>query len=154
MFNINSHPEFNVIEKAHSPSDQTLTINKENDENKKNTIVKKREKKPREIWNDEYVLKKISFPEKLKESNKIKKKYKIQLAFEKNGKTHNKTVRFGDHDKSDFIEDKDVKKKQNMMGKLGNTTNPLHKNFWRYHLLNGNSDDIQKNWNSLITKFK
>ena len=122
--------------------------------NKKDGVPKitKKIKKEKNIWNDEtFSLKKIGTPETIN-NEKFKKKYKIHLTFEKDGKTHNKTIRFGDIRKNDYIDDKDLSKRNKLIGKLGNTHNLLHPNFWRMHLLNGTDSDVKNNWKSLVTK--
>lgn len=113
--------------------------------------IEKKIKKPKEIWKENYVIKNISYPEAIEENQRMKKKYKIKLSFEKDGKNHTKTIRFGKKNKYDYLDDLDEKKRDKLVGKLGNTHNPLHPNFWRYHLLN-TGDDLKKNYLNLINK--
>ncbi len=145
MFHIKTSPDF---------------INSKNDiqkeeikEEKKEIEIKKKIKKNRPLWNDKFMLKKVSIPEKIPESAKIKKKYKVQITYNEDGKNHNKTIRFGDIRVPDYIEDKDETKRNRIMSKLGNTHNVLHPNFWRLHLLNQNGD-IKTNWTNLISNIK
>ena len=87
MFSIKTNPTFeeNSIKIKKEIKGENLTDNnKENLEEKKKCF----KRKPKESWNDNYVLKKISLPQKLEEGKKIKKKYKIQLTYEKDGKNH------------------------------------------------------------------
>lgn len=116
-------------------------------------IDNKKIKKNKIFWGNDCVLKKISLPEKLNPNEKIKRKYKVQITYNQNGKDHAKTIRFGDIRKSDYIEDKDENKKNKLLSKLGNTHNVLHPNFWRLHLLNHGAD-VKENWNNLISNLK
>ena len=127
------------------------STNKQQERGETNEI--KKIKKNKLFWGNDCVLKKISLPEKLNPNDKIKRKYKVQITYNQNGKDHAKTIRFGDTRKSDFIEDKDELKKNKLFSKLGNTHNVLHPNFWRLHLLN-NGTDVKENWNNLISNLK
>lgn len=150
MFHIKTVPEFDVSNNVESTNPKNTPPN----EIKKDVeITKKKVKKNKVLWNEKFLLKKVSLPEKIPESAKIKKKYKIQLTYNENGKNHNKTIRFGDIRVPDYIEDKDETKRNKIMSKLGNTHNVLHPNFWRLHLLNQNGD-IKSNWTNLISNIK
>ncbi len=150
MFHIKTVPEFDVSNKVETTNPKNIP-----NEIKKDAeiAVKKKVKKNKVLWNEKFLLKKVSLPEKIPESAKIKKKYKIQLTYNENGKNHNKTIRFGDIRVPDYIEDKDETKRNKIMSKLGNTHNVLHPNFWRLHLLNQNGD-IKSNWTNLISNIK
>lgn len=150
MFHIKTVPEFDVSNKVETTNPKNIP-----NEIKKDAEIaaKKKVKKNKVLWNEKFLLKKVSLPEKIPESAKIKKKYKIQLTYNENGKNHNKTIRFGDIRVPDYIEDKDETKRNKIMSKLGNTHNVLHPNFWRLHLLNQNGD-IKSNWTNLISNIK
>lgn len=157
MLTLNSLPTENEgTKKEFIPYFKKKKIEKEQDNNKnlEKTNHKEQNKKTHLEWNSNFEIKKLSLPTKLTPSEKIKKKYKIQLTYGKDGKEHNKTIRFGDIRKSDYIDDQDINNKRKRISKLVNTHNPLHPNFWKLHLLNGEKSDIKENWNNLVSKLK
>ena len=115
-------------------------------ENEKKRIKKKL------LWNSAYTIKNVSCPVAL-DSKSIKKRYKLNLEYaDNNNKLRKKTIRFGKNGVQEFIDDQNDEKKNRLLSKLGNTHNPLHANFWRFHLLNGDSTDLKKNWMEIINK--
>lgn len=134
---------------------QVLSTNeKENkiSQNSKNIVKKK--KRECLIWNDQYTIKNISFPEEIKATEKLKKKYKIHLQYvDEKGIKHNKTIRFGKHGKDDYLDHKNIDQKNKLTAKLCNTHNIFHPNYWRLNLLNS-GEDLKSNWMLLINKIK
>lgn len=117
------------------------------------TLIRKNKKKQNKpLWNDNYKLINISYPESLVQNEKLKRKYKIKLIYsDEKGNKHNKTVRFGKYGKEDYLDNKNEENKKRLTSKLSNTHNLFHPNFWRLNILNS-GDDLKKNWINLINK--
>lgn len=112
----------------------------------------KKIKKPKPIWNNKYKLIDVQFPQPI-ENPKFKKKYKLNITFKNDeDKIRKKTIRFGKKDDPDFVDGADIVKKSRLSSKLGNTHNMFHGNFWRLHLLNGESKNLKENYLNLISK--
>lgn len=128
----------------------TTKENNKISENSKNIVKKK--KRECLLWNDQYTIKNISYPEEIKPTEKLKKKYKIHLQYtDQNGAKHNKTIRFGKQGKDDYLDHKNIEQKNKLTAKLCNTHNVFHPNYWRLNLLNS-GEDLKSNWMSLLNK--
>lgn len=116
--------------------------------NKNSTKIKK----PKPQWDTRYNLIEVQYPKEIG-NEKFKKRFKVSLTYKNNeNKIKSKTVRFGRKDVKEFVDDSDPSKKNKICGKLGNTHNLFHGNFWRLHLLNGPSNSIKENYMNLINK--
>lgn len=109
-------------------------------------------KKPKPQWDTRYNLIEVQYPKEIT-NDKFKKRYKVGLTYKNNeNKIKSKTIRFGRKDVKEFVDDSDPNKKAKICGKLGNTHNLFHGNFWRLHLLNGPSNSMKENYMNLINK--
>lgn len=109
-------------------------------------------KKPKPQWDPRYNLIEVQYPKEIS-NEKFKKRYKIGLTYKNNeNKIKSKTIRFGRKDVKEYVDDSDPSKKNKICGKLGNTHNLFHGNFWRLHLLNGPSNSMKENYMNLINK--
>lgn len=116
--------------------------------------VKTKKIKKEKIWKDTYKLQNITFPESIKASERLKKKYKIHIQYlDENNVKHNKTIRFGKHGKEDYLDNKNENQKKKLTSKLCNTHNLFHENYWRLNLLN-TTDDLKSNYFNLLNKIK
>lgn len=114
------------------------------------SISKVKKFKPQ--WDTRYNLIEVQYPKEIT-NDKFKKRYKVSLTYKNNeNKIKNKTIRFGRKDVKEFVDDSDPNKKNKICGKLGNTHNLFHGNFWRLHLLNGPSNSMKENYMNLINK--
>ncbi len=114
------------------------------------SITKVKKFKPQ--WDTRYNLIEVQYPKEIS-NDKFKKRYKVSLTYKNNeNKIKNKTIRFGRKDVKEFVDDSDPNKKNKICGKLGNTHNLFHGNFWRLHLLNGPSNSMKENYMNLINK--
>jgi len=120
-------------------------------EEKKIEKPTKKIKKIKPIWDSKHTLIDVQYPSELNKE-KLKKKYKLHITYkDPENKIRKKTIRFGKKNSSDFIEDGDIVKRNKIMAKLGNTNNLFHQNFWRFHLLNGESKSLKENYINLIS---
>jgi hypothetical protein len=110
----------------------------------------KKIKKPKPVWDSRYKVIDVQYPQELGEG-RFKKKYKLNLTYKLDDKIHKKTIRFGKKDDQDFIDSGDITKKNRVANKLGNTHNMFHGNFWRLHLLNGETKSLRENYLNLIS---
>jgi hypothetical protein len=114
--------------------------------------LSKKIKKTKKFWDNKYELINVQFPLEI-QGDKFKKRYKLNLSYKDHtGKLHKKTIRFGNKMIKEFIDDGDDNKKKKISGKLGNTHNIFHGNFWRLHLLNGDSRNLKENYLNLVSK--
>lgn len=117
-----------------------------------NISISKKIKKPKPIWNNKYKLIDVQYPQPI-DNPKFKKKYKLNITFKnEDDKIRKKTIRFGKKEDIDFVDNGDVARKNRISSKLGNTHNMFHGNFWRLHLLNGDSKNLKENYLNLISK--
>lgn len=150
----------NIVAQKKQEKNTNEEKNKKNEEikqNKNSTVnnnlnqESKKIKKMKKNWDTSLKLLSVDFPKPI-ESGKIKKRYKVNLTYQSaDGKIRKKTVRFGKIGTDEYVDSGDVAKKQKISGKLGNTHNIFHTNFWRLHLLNGDSQNIQENYQNLIS---
>jgi len=132
------------VKKSDESKQNNTTINNINQESKKIKKVKKN-------WDNSLKLLSVDFPKPI-EGGKIKKRYKVNLTYKSSdGKIRKKTIRFGKVGTDEYVDNGDALKKQKISGKLGNTHNIFHTNFWRLHLLNGDSQNIGENYQNLIS---
>ena len=111
-----------------------------------------RKKKNKPIWDTQYELIDVQYPKEIS-NNKFKKRFKLNILYKDTSKKlRRKTVRFGLKDCKEYIDDGDLSKKHRVSGKLGNTHNMMHGNFWRLHLLNGDARTLKENYLSLLSK--
>lgn len=137
------------------PDDKLPTNPIENvikDANNTPQVCVKKIKKPKPVWDNSFKLTAVQYPEELLNEKYKKKKYKINIAYKAGDKLHKKTIRFGKRDDPDFVDGGDVSKKNRLSSKLGNTHNMFHGNFWRLHLLNGDSKTLKENYLNFIKK--
>lgn len=137
-----------LIPQKEEEKPEILDLNKSKDVPLAPTI--KKIKKPKPVWDSNHKIVDIQYPQELGEG-RFKKKYKLNLTYKLNDKIHKKTIRFGKKDDQDFIETGDVAKKNRLASKLGNTHNMFHGNFWRLHLLNGETKSLRENYLNLIS---
>lgn len=94
------------------------------------------------------VCKKINslrLPEALERSEKNRRKFNIGMTYtDENSKKHNHSVKFGDHERTDFYQHKDETRRFNYVNRLKNTDNPLYPNYWNKNLLNHPSGNLSK----------
>ncbi len=132
---------------------QKLSTNQNSTSTEEKKVEKpiKKIKKIKPIWDSKHTLIDVQFPAELNKEN-MKKKYKLHITYkDPSNKIRKKTIRFGKKNTIDFIEDGDNTKKNKLMAKLGNTNNLFHQNFWRFHLLNGESKSLKENYINLIS---
>jgi len=111
-----------------------------------------KKKKPKATWDSKFELLDVQYPKEISNA-KFKKRYKLNLLYkDADQRQHRKTIRFGQKDVKEFVDDGDNTKKNRVAGKLGNTHNMLHGNFWRLHLLNGDGKNLKENYLSLLSK--
>lgn len=111
----------------------------------------KKIKKPAKLWLPGYKFTAIDRPQELKDL-KSKKKWIIRFDYDDDGnppKRHTKLVRFGRKGQEDYVEHKDVAKKEKYLNSLRNPTNPFKGNFWNLHILN-TTTDMQDNYIDLL----
>lgn len=112
--------------------------------------IKKLRLKP--IWDSKNELIDVQYPQEI-HNEKFKKRFKLNITYrDQNKKLHKKTIRFGNKTQKEFIDDGDNVKKNRISGKLGNTHNLFHANFWRLHLLNGDNKNLKDNYLNIISK--
>jgi hypothetical protein len=112
----------------------------------------KKIKKSKMSWDNKYELVNVQYPNEI-HGDKFKKRFKLNLTFkDASNKIHKKTIRFGNKLTKEYIDDGDENRKKKISGKLGNTHNIFHANFWRLHLLNGDTKSLKENYMNLISK--
>lgn len=80
----------------------------------------------------------------LERSSNNRRKFKIPLKYVgEDEKTHGATIKFGDHERVDFFQDKNEARRLGYVNRIGNTDNPLHQNFWNARLLNHHSGNLK-----------
>ena len=95
----------------------------------------KKVKKAKPLWLPNYRFIQVDPPLAIKHP-KMKKKFMICFKYTDGTNIHVKTVKFGDYEKDDFIDHKDITKREQTMQRIRNYDNPFKGNYWRYHLLN------------------
>ena len=134
-------PEDTKMETELTPAIQIKSIQKLRDEKGKyvSTTPSKpgepKTKKNKPLWQPHYKFIQVDMPLSIKHP-KMKKKYMIQFKYIDGSTIHTKTVKFGDHEKDDFIDHKDITRREQTMYRIRNYDNPFKGNYWRYHLLN------------------
>jgi hypothetical protein len=94
----------------------------------------------------------VQFPIMTPEHGKYKSKWFIKIIYKgKDGKEHNKTVFFGDRQRSDFIEHKNLQIRDSFIQRLKKPASEFEPEFWEYYLLNGSQPDILSSY-SLLRK--
>ena len=142
------------LEKEAGQEMQIEQVNNKNDiqkaeEENKNNIESEHKKKE---WNPKNKIIHLSRPEKIQEEDS-QKKYKVFFQYiDFQNVKHNKTIRFGEKNYRDYVDDKDLQIRAINCAKLRNITNPLHKNFWRINILN-NLPTIEESYNALLKNY-
>ena len=94
----------------------------------------------------------VNIPNALPRTERNRRKMAIHIIYlDTQGKKRATTVRFGDHDKTDYYEHKDETKRLDYVNRLKNTADPFHPNFWIANLLNGKSTNLSENYNSIVS---
>ena len=81
-------------------------------------------------------------------ADKIKKKFSIDIRYRvsTDDKLHHKTVKFGKITDKDYLDHKNVEKKNALLKKLNLKVSPLSPKWWRIYILN-NLPNIQSSYN-------
>lgn len=96
----------------------------------------------------------ISIPQPLSRTDRNRRKFSIHIHYlDESGKKRATTVRFGDHDKTDYYEHKDETKRLGYINRLKHSDDPFHQNFWIANLLNGKSSNLTDNYNAILSSF-
>lgn len=65
-------------------------------------------------------------------------------------KIKTKKIKFGVKGKDDFIDHKNANLKRTLLKRLKKVNHVLYPNFWRKHLLNGNSTNMTTNFSNVL----
>lgn len=115
----------------------------------------KKIKKPKQKWQEEFVLLKVDPPVKVPDlvaGKKSKKRYSVKITYlDKQRVTRVKTVKFGETSLKDFVDsNEDLKLKISRTSQLGHSLNdPFSKSFWRLNLMN-NKPTISESYACVI----
>ena len=99
------------------------------------TGEQKKVKKVKPLWLPHYKFIEVDPPLAIKHP-KMKKKFMICFKYADGSTIHAKTVKFGDYEKDDFVDHKDISRREMTMCRIRNYDNPFKGNYWRYHILN------------------
>jgi len=110
-----------------------------------NDSLKKRDRKK---WLGSYKMLKIESPHQITLAGR--KRYSVKIYYLDNeGKKKSKTIRFGDKNQQEFIDNHDLLKKKSVVSRLQNVNDPFNKSFWRLNLLN-NKDNLLDSYTDMI----
>jgi hypothetical protein len=106
---------------------------------------KKRDKKK---WNSCFKLVKIEAPHQITLAGR--KRFSVKIYYlDESSKKKSKTVRFGDKNVQEYIDNKDLLKKKSVVSRLQNINDPFNKSFWRLNLLN-NKESLLDSYTDMI----
>lgn len=95
----------------------------------------------------------IGYPEPVKIGGKSKKRFRVSIRYvDKELKQRVKTLFFGKVGDKEYIDDGDVIKRIKILNSLKKMGDLFESNFYRAHILNGDTTDILKNYSLLLTR--
>lgn len=108
-------------------------------------------RKPKKTWNDGYLLLKVE-PPVLNTNEKLHKKYSVRITYmDENRRRKNKTVFFGDKEKQDYVDHKDETRRLSAISRLGKSSDPFNKDFWKLNLLN-NKESVSEAYSDVLAQ--
>jgi hypothetical protein len=117
------------------------------EEKKEGGEVTKRIVKEKKKWISSFKLSKIEAPQVLTSG---RKRFSVKIYFvDDKNKKKTKSIRFGDKNQKDYIDDGDLLKKKSVVSRLHNVNDPFNKSFWRLNLLN-NKETLLESYTDVI----
>lgn len=116
------------------------------------TLIKKATKKPFDRSSVKDIIS-IGYPEPVKIGGKSKKRFRVSVRYvDKDLKQRIKTLFFGKVGDKEFIDDGDEMKRIKTINSLKKMGDIFEGNFYRAHILNGDTTDILKNYSLLLSR--